>query len=241
MPRQGYKRKRGGPKYGQRPTKRRALGPRIPRGIVNRKTSVQKGTGFAQSQLVKLRFVQSNNVDPSIATFAGHNFRANGPYDADLTGVGHQPLAYDTWSSLYNHQLVVGAKITATFIPRGTDAIASTGVCGVHLSDDGSLPFTLTTTMMEQNNAKWKFLGSIGSGRYPTITHNFNPKTFFSVKDVQDSDKLSSSVNSVPAEQAIFTAFVGPADDTADMTGVTILTVVEYTILFTEPKELTQN
>ena len=61
----------------------------------------------------KLTYSSNVSINPGAAgTPAAYVYRANGLYDPDLTGGGHQPRGYDQFTPMYNHWTVVGAKVT---------------------------------------------------------------------------------------------------------------------------------
>ena len=67
---------------------KRAFHPGITR------TAIQRGVRpFADSQICNLRYVDSLTIGPGggAGLSAHHFFRANGVFDPDFTGTGHQP------------------------------------------------------------------------------------------------------------------------------------------------------
>lgn len=77
------------------------------------------------------------------AGFYAHNFRANGMYDPDQTGTGHQPLYYDELTAIYNHWTVLKAKIKITYIGNEDyDLILTLGT-----DDDGTGPSSIQAAM----------------------------------------------------------------------------------------------
>lgn len=71
-----------------------------------------KQWGFPNSIITKLRYgslIQLNST--TITPLARHLFRCNSCFDPDFTGVGHQPLYYDSYTAIYDQYVVIGAKI----------------------------------------------------------------------------------------------------------------------------------
>ena len=50
-------------------------------------------------------------LNPAAGTVSKHVFSANGLFDPNITGVGHQPRGFDQYMALYNHYTVIGARI----------------------------------------------------------------------------------------------------------------------------------
>ncbi len=91
----------------------------------------QPRVGFATRQLVKMRYFADVELDPGAGAMAAHIFSANGLFDPDITGVGHQPYSFDQWMAVYDHYHVVGAKISVTFL--STQEAAANNHVGVSL------------------------------------------------------------------------------------------------------------
>ena len=63
----------------------------------------------------KLRYSTTFTLSPTGTTVAQRVFSANGMYDPDQTGIGHQPRGFDQIMSMYSHFTVVKCQMRAMF------------------------------------------------------------------------------------------------------------------------------
>lgn len=181
-------------------------------------------------------FENSINLDPGLTGIAWYNFSANGLYDPNITGTGHQPLGYDQMMLMYDHYTVIGAKITVTFI--NIDATYPM-IVGIKTSDDAQSAQNLSQ-VIENGNCVYTTIGSYKTDQsIVTLTKKIGLKKFFKKPIVDDT--FSGSVNSNPVEQAYFSIFCANSTDTYDGGGVRINVRVDYITLFREPKLLAQS
>lgn len=79
-------------------------------------------------------FERGFSIDPAIGGLAStHVFSANGLFDTDITGVGHQPSGFDQLMTFYDHYTVTHAKITVT--AQNSDATLSQ-LFGIYVQDN---------------------------------------------------------------------------------------------------------
>lgn len=73
-----------------------------------------RGIGFPKQVETSLVY----NTEGSFTTTATGNqlFRANGLYDPDYTGAGHQPPQFDTFANVFDNYRVIGGKMKVTFV-----------------------------------------------------------------------------------------------------------------------------
>jgi len=200
--------------------------------------------GFPKTNTIKLRYVDSVSINPGVLTLNYHQFRANSCFDPDFTATGHQPMMFDMWSSLYNHYVVLGAKIEVKFLFNSTTPVSGGVIYGINLSDDTTITND-PTTMMEQGLSKYMVMGSQQSlatvGSAPSLSHTFSAKKFFNVKDVRDNvTRLGAMVTANPSEVAIFNVFCGSLTST-DITSIQCLVTIDFIVQFNEPKEQIQS
>ncbi len=106
-------------------------------------TSSSQSTGYSKRSPLPKKFTfrcryseHAISIDGGAAGVVGkHFFRANGLFDPNVTGAGHQPLGFDQLMLMYNHFTVIGSKIRVTF--TNTDPNASQ-ICGISLTDDAT-------------------------------------------------------------------------------------------------------
>lgn len=201
-------------------------------------------TGFPRTTMVKLRYVDSCDLDPGAGTVAQHVFSANSCFDPNVTGFGHQPMNFDEWSSLYNHYVVVGSKITAT-LHLGTGVGANGSLFGINLQDDTSVS-TDPSTLMEQSLTKYKlanYANTQNSGNGSVVTKGFSCKRFFNIANPTDNiTRVGAGIGSSPIEAANFIVFFGPPPGVVtDYTSVNATVVIDYIVMFSEPKGQSQS
>lgn len=195
-------------------------------------------TPLPQSQKATHRYATSFNLDPSTGgVLAKHVFSANGMYDPDITGSGHQPNGFDQLATLYNHYTVVGSKITIQCFNYDS---AQTQIAGLSTLAD-STGFTGDIFQyVEQGKSKYVTMGQKGADRSKKLVTTFSTKKFFRKSNVMDEDDLKGDDTQNPTEQAYYHVVAAPigAVDTAP---VQVFVVIEYSAVWHEPKTLAQS
>jgi len=170
---------------------------------------------------------------------ASRVYTANGVYDPDITGTGHQAMGFDQLMAAYEHYAVIRSKITVTFVNNGQQAIR----CGVYLMPD-TTALTLPEDIMENGLIKTitcDAKGTTGTGdRVHTVSLDCDVKSYFGKSKYNNllEEKYTGSVTANPAEQVYFAVFTyGPYSN--DNTVVFYDAVISYDVIYFEPRKLT--
>lgn len=185
------------------------------------------------------RYSDTITLDPGAGIPAEVWYRANGMYDPQESIGGHQPLGFDQYVGvLYDHFVVVGAKITAIFNSRGSSGSTSTYRVGINPTDttSDSLPMN---TLIEQGRCKWGFCSNVTSTGQKTITMKLNPNKYLGRSHPLSDPDLKGSASADPVEQAYFHIFADAADGAVDAGALTVNLLIEYSAVLIEPKNLT--
>lgn len=175
-----------------------------------------------------LTYVEAYNISTNGSGWGQAIFRANGMYDPNISGSGHQPMYYDQLCALYNHWYVSGSRITIQLNYGATNAPFN---CCLYVDDDGSVASTFYQAAERPGAVTNAFF--VGSGvTYPVLKNKFNTKTWFGPQ-AQGSDNLHGSVVADPGEQADYVIIV---DGGAGMvsSSVTFIVKIEYDVEWTE-------
>lgn len=195
-------------------------------------------TPIGKSFKTLVRYVDKNiQLNPSTGGIpATHVFSMNGLYDPDITGTGHQPLGFDQFMLMYDHYTVIGSRARVSF--SNTDAsYHQLVVC--QLKDTNTVVAT-TNEILENGNNKWATLGTHTSGQsVKNLIINCSPNKFFGRK-VMQGDKYQGTSGTNPSDQVYLHLQAGPLEGVdVDIVDVTI--EIEYIVVFTEPKQLSQS
>lgn len=177
-------------------------------------------------------YSQSHNLNAGIATVGTQIYRANGLYDPDVSGTGHQPRGFDEIMPLYDHFIVLSSKIKVRFVGTGNVPFAA----GVALRDTVTIPAT-TNNYQEGSLCKWTTLSESDDNRSVTLGSNISK--FLSLK--YNDDALRGTASTSPIEQAYWHVWAGALDGASDPATVTFNSVIEYKCMFIEPKVPTQS
>lgn len=190
--------------------------------------------------MATLRYFEPNfTLDPGLAGLAANYiFSANGLYDPNITGTGHQPLGFDQLMAMYNHYVVIGAVIKVQF---WNEDATFTQLVSLSIQASATAPIT-ATNLIEQGRCKWLTLGVANSGTdRGVLTLKVNPTKFLGrSKPLSDPDLKGDSSNN-PAEQAYFTLLCTPNNNTQNSSQVRCSATIDYTVMFIEPKVLTES
>ncbi len=185
----------------------------------------------------KLRYSDTVILNaPSLGIGVNHFFSANGMFDPDITGTGHQPLGFDQYMLMYDHYKVLGSKITIT--PLGNPAtLTADNQQIITLSlDDDTTANTNVHNMIEQGLATWRLLNPGASARPTSLRKGFGQKRFFQNRKSAESMVGDASAN--PTEQAFFNIGTAALNGVGDPVSIAVHVVIDYIVSFTERKTL---
>ena len=203
-------------------------------------------SGFPSRKIVRLRYAQTINLNASgTGTPVHHNFCANGMYDPDLTGTGHQPMGFDQWMTVYDHYTVLGSKCTARYIPNTTTDFAPMAF-GIMLTDDGTFPYLDIDAIVESRAGGRAYrlgaLNNSATSRNLSVTRFFSAKKALGRPTVVGEEELKGSAIANPTEQSHFQIWcVNPTSAGNDPPPCSFMVIIEYIAMLTERRELAQS
>jgi len=220
---------KGARRYAKRA--RRTLG-RKKRQVRNR-VSVPVGLGFPKRMVMTHKYCEQVTLNTGVGGVTQYyNFNCNSLYDPNSTGTGHQPLYFDQVASIYDHYVVIGAKMVVRWMKTDGTASAPTTV-GCYINDDTTVTPSFSAGM-EQSQ-----------GRHRVLTAA-SPKTTFAMKwsckkafggSILANTELQGTSAANPTEQQYFTIVLQDPEFAA-VTATVFTVVIEYDAIFEELKNL---
>lgn len=207
--------------------------------------SVYRTPIWPVSKLIKdqLYYTWGNTLTGIGGVTATHMFSANGVYDPDISGTGHQPIGFDQLMLAYEHYSVIRSKITVGFVNNSSYAVRA----GIYLSPDGSAT-TDPGDLIENGLIKHVILDAKGgattdpgvSGRVKTITLDCDVAKFFGKERysqlLDDHFRGDSSAN--PLEQAYFAVFAFSSHTGTANSQVLFDATISFDVIYHEPRKL---
>lgn len=184
------------------------------------------------------RYIECFTLDPPAGVAGVYVFSANGLYDPNVTGSGHQPMGFDQMSTFYNHYEVIGAKIKFTPHCAGEGAGFNFGI----RVDDSGTPVSFDyTAMLEQPNNVWKswpgpYLQPKGGF---DVYQSYSSKKFFGDK-AGDRETWGDAASN-PTDQAFFLCYLSPLTGLQNIGAVPCTVCIEYITKWHEPKDFAQS
>jgi len=183
------------------------------------------------------RYCDTFTVNPSIGVAGYYVFSANGMFDPNITGTGHQPMGFDQMCTFYNHYEVIGARIR--FTPHPSQEGAGFNF-GVRLDDNGNQTTDITGVMEEPNVMvkHWPgpYLQPVGGFE---AYCSFSQKKFFGDKAGDRETWGDAAAN--PTDQAYFNCWIAPLTTLQDVGTVPCTVIIDYIVKWHEPKGFAQS
>jgi hypothetical protein len=197
-------------------------------------------SGMPIMKVAKLRYCEETGFTSTSGAFSTHVYKANDVYDPDYSGGGHQPMGFDQWALLYNHYIVLGSRMRVYL--HASDSNTDSMTCGIYLDDDQTLSYNTIPALIEARKGSFAQVGLPAGGNVgKKLTGKFSTKKYFNITNVKDNlDRLGANVASSPSETASYHLWYQTADQvtTASLRAVVI---IDYIVLFSEPKSLAQS
>lgn len=165
---------------------------------------------FPKSVSVPFKYVDDFILTPPSGGAPKHHFYScNSLFKPDTTLPGHQPLGFDQWMLMYDHYIVMGAKITVKVSYANDTSAAHPVTCVVIIRDQVSTSSSATNTM-EQPNAKWVNLGP--QTRSASISHKWSARRAWGIQNPAALERAGGTTLTSPADQQYFAIVVFPTD-----------------------------
>lgn len=181
-----------------------------------------------------LKYSTEVQLNPGVLAPAVFVLRGNDLYDPEAGVGGHQPRGFDELISMYDHFVVLGSKITATFSPTANNSSPNLRIC---LSpQDTSTSLSTMNDYLESGSAKFLAMTNAKNGQAPrSLTMQAGTGKFLGRTSVLSDPQLKGSVSSSPQEQ--FYWHVGAQGyQSEDAAAVDVQIQMEYIVIFLEPK-----
>lgn len=164
-------------------------------------------------------------------------YSANGMYDPDISGLGHQPMGFDNLMAFYEQTTVVKSHISVTFY-----CSAGSARVGIYLSPD--LTVLALPGLVENGLMKMATVGGSGTGNgkhsFATLELTCDIPTYFGKTrgEILADPQMYTTIASNPGEQVYFNVCAwSPFDSTADV-AIGYDVTITYDTVFWEPKKL---
>lgn len=222
--------------YNQITTTTKKFVPRKKRKVMRKRRVVKRVPRgpFPISRIAKLKLSTGNmSISSASGAIASIDVYANWPY----FGTRHA-FGWDQWALLYNEAVVLGSKITIYPNNDATETSSTAMLGGIYLADD-TTNYTDYQDLIEANRGKFIRMSNNASALQRKCSNVFSAKKFFNVKDVKDNlIRLGSATSATsPGDAAIYKCWMQPLDKTTSV-GLQMTAVVEYIVLFSEPKDV---
>lgn len=195
---------------------------------------------IAPTMKATLRYTSTLAVNPGAGLPATYTLSANGLYDPDITGAGHQPRGFDQLMGLYERYTVTSCKITVYGAINDTSGNNSVGVLTVFPANKGTVSLS-GVDMMEEPSSKTSVFTTNGGTIQPKVTNWVNIKTFLGKKDLVDDDSCSGDATQNPADQVYWQISYGTTSGTIDLSGAQLFAIIEYNCIFSRPEVITSS
>lgn len=186
---------------------------------------------------LKTKFIYNDRIVLNAAAGLAANFvfSANGVFDPNVTGGGHQPRGFDQLIGvLYDHCVVIASKITvraANTDPTQTQALS------LFLKDSNAVSTTVEDNL-EQRYIKTKLLAPLGSGtNSASLSMAANPNKFLGIAAPLSSSELKNSAAANPVEQAFWIVSANGMNVVSNPIALDCLVTIEYTCICIEPRQ----
>jgi hypothetical protein len=190
---------------------------------------------FPRSMRCNHRYVGLISVNPAIGSVGVYQFSANGLYDPDITGTGHQPMGFDQLCTYYNHYEVVRSVIRATAVNSQEGAGFN---FGIKIDDNAALATVSNESAFEFADTNWKTISGPYNTPDCTVLHSFHAKKFFAQKGRGSLDReLWGDAASNPADQAYFTVILGGVTALQDVGAMPVVVTIDYDVVWHEARD----
>ena len=203
-----------------------------------RRTRMNK-TLFGNSQLVKMKYVDSGQITVSLLDIAPvHSYRLNSIFDPNPvpSTTDRSVLGYEQLAPLFNTSQVIGSRATVTFFP-GLNQHGVIMYANKNLLNQTGQPALSLPTILSERNVRYRYHSTARQGgERSVVSINYSPKAFHGIKDVRDNEDLKSVNDTLPLLQAYVNfSYAKTHIGGQPITSMDYVIQIEYAVLWSGP------
>lgn len=206
-----------------------------PSWAINNGALTPSAKGFPSSVRTTMCYREQHvSLNPGIGGVpASHVFAANGLYDPNISGTGHQPVGFDEMMNMYDHYVVTNARIVVTFTNYDDSNRQTVCVAAV----DDSTTYIDIRRLIENGNCAFADLDiSPTSNAQKSLTLSVNPLKYQGRKGSLSDPELKGGPASNPTELITFQIYAEP-HTVVDSAAVGANVTIYYDVVFIERKK----
>lgn len=191
------------------------------------------------SYKTRFKYVEQTTINPAASGLATVLvFSANGLYDPNVSGTGHQPRGFDQLMALYDHYVVTNSAIKVTFC--NPDGSLENVVCGINVID-GTVTNANPNDYLEQPyNTYCVIAPENGTSTIKTLNLKCNVGKFLGRRSVLSDPELKGSASANPTEDVMFHIWCAGLKS-SDPASVEVLIELQYDAHLIEPVDVAQS
>jgi len=197
---------------------------------------------FPASSRKKLFYYEPGiNLAGTAGVIAQYVFSANGLYDPNITGTGHQPLGFDTMMLYYEQYTVLASKIRIRAAGNGIQP-AVVSLCLAPDTTTGVITDTVENGLGKSTIVDGRSGGGYGTGeRLKSLELSCDVPKYFGRRggrSILDDTLLYGTVAANPTEQVYYQINTWGFGTFTDNTSVPLDVLIEYDAVFWEPRKV---
>lgn len=194
----------------------------------------------------KMRYASTDTLALNNALQAQKVFCLNGLFDPDISGIGHQALAFDELCALYNKYTVLGAKVMIRGRPGSTSNSFPMNLIAEQ-SELSSIQYSSGGQPLEKPTCRYVTYNTSASNVYnpeKRMTLYFSAKKAFRARgrrDLISNDEYNGTSSSNPDhKQFLYITYQGQGLQLTTA-NIYVDTVIEYIVAWHDRKQLFQS
>lgn len=187
-----------------------------------------------------LKYMDNVTIDAGTGTPGQYKYAANGLYDPNVTGAGHQPRGFDQLMGLYQRYTVMASSIKITVALNDVNENKGIGYLGVFPCNVLSPAFTDFPDYWEQPLYKWvSYSNNVPVGSQPMVRNYVNCAEQLGKKDLIDDDSVSGDYSQNPSDIVYWQIVNGNTSSTLNPAACSIIVELTFNVIFSRPTNIT--
>jgi len=178
----------------------------------------------------KLKYFENFGINPGSGSLGAYVFSANGLYDPNITGAGHQPTGFDQLTAIWSEYVVIGAHIKVWGSHTQTNDAAPPFIFGIFVLDTSSA-WSDTRNYIENGNGVYTLVNTKNSDSVKQLQYQADMNQEFGHTVLSD-EGAAGSASQNPPEQRYIHITCQPVDYATDMATQYFIAEITYDVIF---------